>query len=235
LAIQIQGNGGVVAENDGETFDAMRVTVRPVDYGALGQYRLNMWANPVMAAGLAGGSDIWQARWTSTPQIAIIWGLDLDGFFASTAFAAGFANFSLTFARSWTADGSGGTAANLTGNNNKLRTSMGSSLMGAIRNATGSSTLTTGTRTLDAQALGILPCSTTYPDHWVSMGLLLTKMAAIRLRWYCLRTKDSWFEPRYPVQVRGGLLSRWPGAKSRLTENNEWLFKYRALVATSSK
>jgi hypothetical protein len=161
LAIQIQGNGGVVAENDGETFDAMRVTVRPVDYGALGQYRLNMWANPVMAAGLAGGSDIWQARWTSTPQIAIIWGLDLDGFFASTAFAAGFANFSLTFARSWTADGSGGTAANLTGNNNKLRTSMGSSLMGAIRNATGSSTLTTGTRTLDAQALGILPCSVT--------------------------------------------------------------------------
>lgn len=171
MAIQIQGYSGVVVENDGETFDALRVTLRPVDYGALGQYRLNMWSNPIMAAGLAGGSDIYQVRWTVTPQIALIWGVDLDGFFASTGFTGGFANFTLTFARSWTVDGSGGTAANLTGNNNKLRTSMGTSLMGAIRNATGSSTLTTGTRTLDAQPLSTLPfaISTATNTNFMSM------------------------------------------------------------------
>ena len=161
MAIQVQGYSGTVLEHDGDTYYTMRVTLRPVDYGALGQYRLNMWANPVMAAGLAAGSDIYQARWTATPQIALIWGVNLDCFFASTAFVAGFANFNLVFARSWTVDGGGGTAATLTGNNNKLRTNMGSSLMGAIRNATGSSTLTNGTRTLDAQPLGYLPCSVT--------------------------------------------------------------------------
>ena len=135
--------------------------MRPLDYGALGQYRLNTWSNPVMAAGLAAGSDIYQARWTSTPQLAIIWGVQLDGFFASTAFVAGFGKFVLTIARNWSVDGGGGTAATLTGDNNKLRTSMGSSLMGAIRNATGSSTLTTGTRTLDSQPVGQLPFAVT--------------------------------------------------------------------------
>jgi hypothetical protein len=154
VAIQIQGNGGVVADSDGPAFRSLRVTTRPLDYGALGQYRVVMWANPIMAAGLGGGSDIYQARWTATPQLAVIWGVSLDGFFASTGFTAGFCNLTLTVARSWTVAGGGGTLATLTGNNQKLRTSMGTSLMGYIRNATGSSTLTNGTRTLDAQPVG---------------------------------------------------------------------------------
>ena len=114
MAIQIQGYSSIVAECDSVYYRSLRVTMRPLDYGALGQYRLNTWSNPVMAAGLAAGSDIYQARWTSTPQLAIIWGVQLDGFFASTAFVAGFGKFVLTIARNWSVDGGGGTAATLT-------------------------------------------------------------------------------------------------------------------------
>ena len=155
MAVQIQGVGGTIAEVDGTTFRALRVTVRPVDYGALGQYRISMLSG-TMAAGLAAASEIFQARWTQNPNLAIIWGVALDGMSGSaTAFAAGFASFSLTIARVWTADGSGGTAATLTGNNQKLRTSMATTSMGTIRCAT-TAALGAGTKTLDAQAAGLL-------------------------------------------------------------------------------
>jgi hypothetical protein len=155
MAIQIQGNGGVIAEVDGTTYRALRVTVRPVDYGALGQYRISMLSG-TMAAGLAAASEIFQARWTQNPNLAIIWGVALDGMSGSaTAFTAGFASFTLTIARVWTADGSGGTAATLTGNNQKLRTSMATTSMGTIRCAT-TAALGVGTKTLDAQAEGML-------------------------------------------------------------------------------
>lgn len=153
MAIQVQGNGGVVAEVDGTTFRALRVTSRPVEYGALGLYRVSMISG-TMAAGLAGASEIFQARWTDATRLCLVFGIQLDGLAGSaTAFTAGFANASLTIARNWSADGSGGTAATLTGNNNKLRTSMGTSLFGAVR-ASSTAALTAGTKTLDSQAVG---------------------------------------------------------------------------------
>jgi hypothetical protein len=157
VAIQIQGFRGVVMGADGQSYRTVRVTLRPVDYGSLGQYRVLMWSNPAMAGGLAADSDIYQTRWTAASNLALIWGVTLTMFGSLFPFKAGFANFDLTVARSWTVDGSGGTAATLTGDNQKLRASMASSSMGAIRNATGSSTLTTGTRTLDAQPVGRIP------------------------------------------------------------------------------
>lgn len=156
MAIQIQGYSGAVAEVDGFTYRAMRITLRPLDYGAYGQYRCGLWqGGGNMSAGLAANSEVYQVRWVSTPQLAIIWGIQLDGLFAfTTGFAAGFAQFTLTIARSWTVDGSGGIAATLT-NSNMLRTSMPSSLMGALR-ISGGSALTAGTKTLDAQPVGQL-------------------------------------------------------------------------------
>jgi hypothetical protein len=151
MAIQVQGNGGVVAEVDGMTYRALRVTVRPVDYGALGSYRIAMISG-TMAAGLVAASDVFQARWTDATRLALIWGLQIDGMGGSaTAFTAGFANFSAFISRSWTADGSGGTSATLTGNNQKLRTSMATMLMAAIR-ISSTAALTAGTKTNDAQA-----------------------------------------------------------------------------------
>ena len=153
MAIQVQGNGGTVAEVDGTTYRALRVTVRPVDYGALGSYRAAM-VSGTMAAGLAGASDVFQARWTAASNLALVWGVQIDGMGGSaTAFAAGFATFRLFISRNWTADGSGGNAVTLTGNNAKLRTSMATSSMGSMR-AASTAALTAGTKTNDAQPDG---------------------------------------------------------------------------------
>lgn len=157
MAIQVQGNSGTVVEVDGTTFRAMRITSRPVEYGALGLYRIAMLSG-TMAAGIAAASEIFQARWTNATNLALIWGLSFDGFGSATAFTAGFGNMSMTIARSWTADGSGGTAATLTGNNQKMRTSMGTSLMGTIRVST-TAALGAGTKTLDAQPIAQIALS----------------------------------------------------------------------------
>lgn len=153
MAIQIQGNSGVVAEVDGTVYRALRVTLRPVDYGALGSYRLSMISG-TMAAGLAAASDVFQARWTDASNLALIWGVQVDGMGGSaTVFTAGFANFKLFFSRSWSVDGSGGNSATITGNNNKLRTAMATTSMSAIR-ASATAALTAGTKTNDSQPMG---------------------------------------------------------------------------------
>ena len=61
--------------------------------------------------------------------------------------------FDLILARSFTASDSAGTAATLTGNNAKRRTSFGTSLVTDLR-ASSTATLTAGTRTLDTHAIG---------------------------------------------------------------------------------
>lgn len=154
MAIQIQGSGGVVAEVDGTTFRALRVVVRPTDYGSLGSFAASHLSG-TMAAGLAANAEIFQFRWSDATRLALIHGLSIDGLAGSaTAFTAGFAKIDALIARAWTVDGSGGTGITMTGNNQKLRTTMGASLVGAIR---GSSTaaLTAGTKTLDGAPVGL--------------------------------------------------------------------------------
>jgi len=153
MAIQLQGNSGVVAEVDGTNYRAMRATLRPIDAGALGSYRISQLSG-TMAAGLAANSEIFQFRWSDATRLCVVTSVIFDGLSGSaTAFAAGFGKVDMLVARSWTADGSGGTAATITGNNAKQRTSMGTTLLGASRIAS-TAALTAGTKTLDNQAVG---------------------------------------------------------------------------------
>lgn len=153
MAIQIQGNGGTVADVDGTNYRAMRTTLRPYDYGALGSYRLSLLSG-TMAAGLAANSEVFQFRWSDATRICVVTSVLWDGLSGSaTAFAAGFGKVDMMVARSWSADGSGGVAATISGNNAKQRTSMGSTLLGAVR-ASSTAALTAGTKTLDTQAIG---------------------------------------------------------------------------------
>lgn len=148
MSIRVQGNGGVVAAVDGTVYRALRVTMRPVDYGSHGSYRVSM-SSDTLAADFGSGfeNDLFQARWTSSSLLALVWRVQLDGMSGSdTAFAAGIAEFMLYRATAWTVDGSGGASAVLTGNNNKLRTSMATTSMGAIR-ISSTDALVTGTRT----------------------------------------------------------------------------------------
>lgn len=153
MAIQIQGNAGTVADVDGSTFRALRATLRPIDYGAFGSYRLSLLSG-TMAAGLASNSEVLQFRWSDATRLCVVTSVIFDGLSGSaTAFAAGFGRIDMTVARSWTADGSGGTAATITGNNAKQRTAMGTTLLGAARIAS-TGALTAGTKTLDSQPVG---------------------------------------------------------------------------------
>jgi hypothetical protein len=150
MAIQIQGNGGTIAEV--ETSRAQRSTLRGTDPTTLGSYRLSMQTG-VMAAGLAASSEIFQFRWTDASRLCVINKVNFEGCGSIVAFAAGVAQFRLAVARSWTVDGSGGTAATITANNQKLRASFGTTLLGAARMAS-TAALTAGTKTLDAQDIG---------------------------------------------------------------------------------
>lgn len=153
MAIQIQGNGGTVVEVDGPTYKALRVQARPLDVGSLGAYAISL-ATGTMAAALAAGSEVVQFRWTDATRFAVIDRVVLDGAGnAGTAFAAGFVKFDIAVARAWSADGSGGTSATLTGNNQKLRTAFPTTLLAAVR-AASTAALTAGTKVLDSQAIG---------------------------------------------------------------------------------
>jgi hypothetical protein len=150
MAIQLQGNGGTIAEV--ETSRAQRVTLRGTDPSTLGSYRLSTQTG-VMAAGLGAASEIFQFRWTDASRLCVINKVNFEGAGSIIAFAAGVAQFRLAIARSWTVDGSGGTAATTTANNQKLRTSFGTTLLGAARIAS-TAALTAGTKTIDAQDVG---------------------------------------------------------------------------------
>lgn len=153
MAIQVQGNTGIVAEVDGTNHRAVRTTLRPIDHGSFGSYRAAQISG-TMAAGLAGNSEIFQFRWSDASRLCIVTSVVFDGLSGSaTAFTAGFGKVDMLVARSWTADGSGGTALTLTGNNAKTRSNMGTTLLGAARIAS-TAALTAGTKTLDSNAVG---------------------------------------------------------------------------------
>lgn len=153
MAIQLQGNTGVVAEVDGTNYRSLRATLRPIDYGSFGSYRVSGLSG-TMAAGLAANSEIFQFRWTDATRLCVVTSVLFDGLSGSaTAFAAGFANVQMLIARSWTADGSGGSTLSLAGNNQKMRSSMNTTLVGGSRIAS-TAALSAGTKTLDVQPIG---------------------------------------------------------------------------------
>jgi hypothetical protein len=118
-------------------------------YTTTGEYSVDLRGG-VVSAGLAGDSEIWQLRWTAATTCLVtelsFWAGGLLGF------TAGWCSFRLFFARGWSADGTGGATATLTGNNHKTRTSMPTTAIGTVRVATAGA-LGAGTKTLDAQAL----------------------------------------------------------------------------------
>jgi hypothetical protein len=154
MAIQLQGNSGTVAEVDGTSYRAMRVANRPLDVASLGHYRLSM-ASGTMAAALTANSELFQFRWTDATRLAVIHKVLISAGANVAATAAALITLEATVARSWTVAGTGGTAATITGNNQKVRTSMGTTLLGEARMAT-TTGLGAGTKTLDSQGIGNL-------------------------------------------------------------------------------
>lgn len=69
MAIQIQGNGGTIAEVDGATFRAQRVVQKPLDHGSLGHYRVNHRCALVNAQ--AANSRLFELRNSATNLIVV--------------------------------------------------------------------------------------------------------------------------------------------------------------------
>jgi hypothetical protein len=155
MGVQIAGSA-TNAEVEVAT-KALRVTPKPIDWGSLGIYSI-AGVSGTMAAALAAASPIFSFRWTTT-NVAVIKRVSISAG-GITAFTAGSFLLNLFAARSFSASDTGGTAATLTGNNQKLRTSMGTLTVGDIR-WSATATLTAGTRTKDANPLASAVGSTT--------------------------------------------------------------------------
>lgn len=106
--------------------------------------------NP-MTAGLAANAEILQMRWSDAVNLRRIRILAVEFSAANdtVAFTAGSASFGLNVARSWTVDGTGGSALSVTGNNQKLRQTQNPAIGTTVRRSTGTA-LGAGTKTLDS-------------------------------------------------------------------------------------
>lgn len=114
---------------------------------ALGQYTVN--GRTGTYAGLNAGDPLIAFRWGSNAALAIILRVSINVVTTQVFSATGVIERELIIARSWTASDTGGTAVTLTGNNQKRRTSQGTSLVTDFRFGP----TTAGTRTLDAAPL----------------------------------------------------------------------------------
>ena len=121
MAIILQGPSGNVAEMD-PTWKSMRVSMRPVDHGAGGYYRIAQQSGALTAT-YAAGAIAHAFRNSSATYTVIVWSYKWN-IVVTTAFgAAQLVDNALYIGRSYSSDYGGGTAATLSGNNCKKRTS----------------------------------------------------------------------------------------------------------------
>lgn len=125
----------------------LRVYGHPPD--VLGCYMVN--GRTSTYTGLTNGTPLFSYRWGDATRLAVVQRVRVA---VATTVASnansGQAERELIIARSFTASDTGGTAVTLTGNNQKMRTSQGTSLVTDMRFGT---TITAGTRTLDANPI----------------------------------------------------------------------------------
>lgn len=154
MAIIEGATSGELVEVGQANAKPMHVVSKPQPSGSLGHYQLAVQTGAI-GAGMAANGEIFQFRWTDSTRLCIINKISINGMFASTAFTAGGITLATAICRNWSADGTGGTALTLTGDNNQLRSSMGASLLGTARIAT-TAALGAGTKTIDAQNIGMI-------------------------------------------------------------------------------
>jgi len=154
MAVQVVGAGGSIAEVGAFAAKGLHIIPKPTDYGTLGHYRLSV-VSGTLAAALAANAVVFSARWGDATRFAAVTSfrtrfLPLTLFTAATL--TDHTSFDLFIGRSFTAAHTGGTGLTLTGDNNAVRASMGSSLFSDVRMAT-TAALGGGTVTLDAQPI----------------------------------------------------------------------------------
>lgn len=213
MAIQIiGGTSGVVADVGGATFKALIVSVKPVEYGALGIYRKSLLSG-TMAAGLAANAAVYSWRWGDATRLGVVQKIILDGLAGSaTAFTAGFGKVDVMASRSFTASNTGGTAGTLTGNNGKLRTSMGTTLLTDVRIAS-TAALAGGTLVNDTDPIGQISFTigTTASAIYAGQVVLFGEDIGSQMPYVCAQNEG--FQCRATVPATGtwqfGITTMW--------------------------
>lgn len=148
MAIIQNGAGTVTSEVDA-TMKALRATIRPQEVSAW----LSIGARSGALTGAAANTALFSFRNISA-NLIIVRRVGI-GFVTTTAFtAAQEVAFGLLVARAFTASDTGGTPVAFTGSNAKHRTSLGA-LTSADCRISAAAALTAGTKTLDANTLGV--------------------------------------------------------------------------------
>jgi hypothetical protein len=155
----------------------IRVNGRPPD--VVGCYQVN--GRTSTYAGLSAGAPLFSFRWGDATHLAIINHVKVQVIATVAATTAGQAERELIVARSFTASDTGGTAVTLTGNNQKLRTSFGTTLVTDMRFGT---TITAGTRTLDANPLS--SAVAWLPLNMTGVDIGCSGAAATAAAWSCV-------------------------------------------------
>lgn len=142
-----------VGMGSGMVWSPQHVTPGPLPPGTGGGYRLSMVSGTIAAA-VAANAELFQFRYlTGAARVCLVHGISVSAGANVAATAAALLSLRATIARNWTADGTGGTAAVLTGNLQKLRTSFATSEVSSARMST-TAALGAGTKTLDTQDIG---------------------------------------------------------------------------------
>jgi len=136
---------GVGAEN----YSPGHVAQYPPVVGSGGAYRLGMTSGS-MAASLAANAELFQFRYvTAASRVCIVQRVSISiGLHTVVAGAVAQLGVNMAVARAWTAAGSGGTRAVLTGDISQLRTSHATSEVNDAGICT-TAALTAGTKTID--------------------------------------------------------------------------------------
>jgi hypothetical protein len=141
------------------TFNAARVSLRPDDHlvntQQLGHYRVAVPSG--LTTGLAAGNLLFSMRYGDPSTVMLLKRIQAYAAVTTTFTAGQILDVDAISVRSWTTSDSAGTAVVLTGNNNKVRTNMGTSKIsvnGDIRVATAAAITAGGTKTPDANAFG---------------------------------------------------------------------------------
>jgi len=142
-----------LTDDQGNNLYNLSSAIRPTEVGGLGAYSLSMITG-TLPAGLGAASIISAFRWapSTSGALALIKRVALGMTSLGTGFTAGVGLLNLMVCRSFSANDTGGTAATLTTNNGKRRTSFGTTQVADWRIAS-TAALGAGTRTPDAQTL----------------------------------------------------------------------------------
>jgi hypothetical protein len=215
MAITVQGKGGAASEVDGTGFRALRVTLRPVEYGLLGAYAYGSdFSNTFTMTAHAAAAEIYQFRYVGLGTFGCVYAVWITGYATAGAVTVseGFLGLEMIAARNWdiTASALGVTWAQ---NILKLRSAMSGTRVGTT--AALSSVHTPGTKILDANRLGVLTwecpgvTNTNYPE------VRSKAIFANRLHPLVCGTRDG-----YPAAAGGlnpyceGFVLRWTAANN---------------------